>query len=743
MLVLVVAGLAALVLGAPPTVAPLTLSAQSIACGERLEITASVTARFDNPSDPREIAVDGLFVSPDGRTVTVPAFVYQEARRQRDAKGRESVDLVGQPTWKLRFAPRQVGQWRLRLRAKDRDGETTSPEATFTATPGTGHGVIRRAAGTRYFEHADGTPFFPIGHNVAWSHAGGTFDFEQWLTPLPAHGVNLARIWLQWDRNLSLEYKGPRSGCGRYDLANAWRMDQVLDTCRRLGIRVLFTLDSPEPYQKEHYWLGKLTGRPWTDFCAHNVANGGPLKEPREFYTTDEGRRLIRQRLRYIVARWGWDDNLFCWELWNELNVFPEWDKLVPQIAAWHREMAGYLRRLDPAGHLITTSFTNAEGHPDIWSLPELDFVQSHVYSSVDLAGDFPKVTRLMGERYQRPHLYGEFGTRFDWLNQLDQLDPAGVHVHNMMWSAIMAGSAGTPLSWCWEYLDKSRVYQRYGPLAKFTAGVRWPSEGFRPLSVRFAAAPGTAAGPPRDLVLPCGQGAPVGDRVELDLSDPPSALGRFYLYGQAQAAQQKPRVVAVTVPQDCRLVVNIGRVWVKGILEVQLDGRPVFREELPAGPPGQGRYKTAVFDQQWKIWGSDYDLEVPIELPAGRHEVSLYNAGADGITIDRVSISHCLVGPASALRGYGLAGRTMAMAWFQNREHCLRNVAQKREIAPVRGGRVTLSGLPAGPCTVQWWDTWAGRALREERATVTAEGLVLELPELARDVAVKVQPAR
>jgi hypothetical protein len=74
--------------------------------------------------------------------------------------------------------------------------------------------------------------------------------------------MNLVRVWLQWNQVLSIEHK--QTGAGRYDLGNAWRVDYVLDLARRHGLRVLFTCDSPEPYQKVHVYEGHKS-YPWNN----------------------------------------------------------------------------------------------------------------------------------------------------------------------------------------------------------------------------------------------------------------------------------------------------------------------------------------------------------------------------------------------------------------------------------------------------------------------------------------------
>jgi hypothetical protein len=725
---------------AAPAVRDVKLNAQTVACHDRLEVSFSLSGEFSNPFDPSEIQVDGHFTRPDGKTVVMPGFLYQECRRRLTQDGSEVVEKLGEPLWKVRFAPTQPGTWRVVLKARDKSGTTESAPVPFEATPGTSPGYIRRAPGADYFCYEDGTPFFPIGENIAWAGKRGTHDFDGWLPAAGKAGMNLARIWLQWNNILSIEHKG--SGAGRYDLANAWRMDYVLDLARNSGVRVLFTCDSPEPYQKEHYWLGKLTSKPWEN-CPHNAANGGPLKEPVEFYTTEAGHQLIRQRLRYIVARWGWDPNLFCWELWNELNCFPGWDKLVPEIAKWHVEMAGVLRELDPNQHLVTTSFGFADGHPEIWKLKELDFVQSHCYGSKDMAKTLPATTRLMKERYGRPHLIGEFGSALtaDILSKLfTEIDPGGVYLHNALWSTSLSGAAGTPLTWWWDnYVHPQNLYPVFTALARFCEGVPWTTADLKPAQAAVSWVTAPKPSPPRDLVLSCEGSSQVAGNVALDPTDPPDSLGRLYLYGAAQKDQQKPVTIELNRAVPGPLVLRIGRVWVLGILEVNLDGKPILREELPAGE-GKGPWAKSEFDTRWNIWGADYDKDLAIEVPAGKHLVELYNAGRDGITLDRLTLPAYATRDRPNVRCCGLVGKGLALLWFQNGDHTLAALMDKRETVPVEGAKVTVPGIPASACAVEWWDTVTGVVTRTTQERATQAGLSLELPPLPADVACKVR---
>src|SRR4029078_10879940 len=77
---------------------------------------------------------------------------------------------AGGKTWKVRYASPAVGTHQFRSDCSDaRDMGLHGVTGTVQITPYTGknpfykHGPIRVAADHRYFEHADGTPFFWLG----------------------------------------------------------------------------------------------------------------------------------------------------------------------------------------------------------------------------------------------------------------------------------------------------------------------------------------------------------------------------------------------------------------------------------------------------------------------------------------------------------------------------------------------------------------------------------------------------
>jgi endo-1,4-beta-mannosidase len=71
-----------------------------------------------------------------------------------------------------------------------------------------------------------------------------------------------------------------------------------------------------------------------------------------QFFLNPLTREMYRDKIRYVVARWGYSTNIFSWEFWNEIeSVEPK-----EGIFAWMREMTAYLRSVDPWRHLIKSS---------------------------------------------------------------------------------------------------------------------------------------------------------------------------------------------------------------------------------------------------------------------------------------------------------------------------------------------------------------------------------------------------
>lgn len=460
--------------------AGLTLLTPDVRQYERIEIAVSVPATAANPFDPHQAAVDARVTLPSGRTMRVPGFWFQDFTRaieNPEARGTARIERltpVGDPGWRIRFASPEAGRHTVTVDWKIGDRSGSSEPLTVRVQPGERPGVIRASPrNPRYLEHSNGKFFFPIGENLCmYERREGTYYYERLLPKLAANGANYVRLWQ--------EYYAPRdpsvvaspgdgsfagfpletqaTGLGRYDLASAWRLDHVTAQCERLGIfyQLAFEMTVWWQSKQKHRWLRN----------PYNAANGGPCLRPADYFTNERARELVRRRLRYSVARWGWSMHLAAWELWNEVDNSEGFDPAANE--AWHREMAAYLKSIDPWDHLITTSWRD----PRMFALPDIGIVQAHSYwgAGYDAAEYSLQDSDHLMRPFGKPYFFGEQGVGDP--REAAELDPEGSHFHDTIWATALSGAAGTGLYWWWHnYIEPLDLYHHYKGLAAFLAG--------------------------------------------------------------------------------------------------------------------------------------------------------------------------------------------------------------------------------------------------------------------------------
>ena len=198
---------------------------------------ASLTAAAGvNPFDPGEVQVACQFQSPSGRAIMALGFYYQGYRRSLDAGGRERLQAEGAPEWRVRFAPSEPGVWTYRLAVAHRGGNAPAPSSgSFTVTASSGGGWIKvdPTASHRFTivrEGRENVPFIPVGENMCWSEAGGTYDYDRWLPALATAGGNCVRLWVnEFPSSFGVEGGGGAVGDYRGRMDRAWMLDYVLD----------------------------------------------------------------------------------------------------------------------------------------------------------------------------------------------------------------------------------------------------------------------------------------------------------------------------------------------------------------------------------------------------------------------------------------------------------------------------------------------------------------------------------
>lgn len=456
---------------------------------------------FANPFDPNQLDARVEFESPAGVLYTVPAFVYRPFERVLDdgQNPRERLTATGPLELRVRFRPPfgdPEGVWRWRsVITTDTRRESTWNDVSATRDEA-GRGVLRVSPHDhRYLAFEDGSPYLAIGENMAWYDGRGTFAYDQWLERLAASGGNYIRVWMpSWAFGLEwVSREGDTlidSSLGDYTarLDRAWQLDHVLGRAEALGIQVMLTIQNHGPFSTLH--AGQWPDNPY------NQVNGGPLATPTDFFVDPVARELFERRLRYIVARWGHHPNLFCWELWNEVDLVT--DPNTPEVSAWTRDMAKVLRDLDPVDRLISTSLGGveplaawlennvaaiAERQP-FWNLAELDFTQLHLYGFATLELDFTETLLAFAtalHTFDKPTLIAEAGVSAVSAEDSLLQDPDGIGFHDIVWGGVFAGAFGSGMNWWWDHLtDPQDYYVHFASLAELTRGVVFDREAFK-----------------------------------------------------------------------------------------------------------------------------------------------------------------------------------------------------------------------------------------------------------------------
>lgn len=479
-------------------------------------------AAATNPYEPDDVSVEARFTGPDGRERPVRyGFYYEDFAIDEQYlpanDGRYWRALPTPQPWRVRFAPDQAGRWHYVLRVRYRDGTTeTLPARTFTCAASASRGFLRVAPNRRNFIFDSGAPFLAIGSNVDyWGNSAimpppglgvlprntpnlsrcgpdtsrrvlslpatrpsgfSTYSYtayEQVFGELETTGGNYARVWFKefnWDPELYDPATGTHSlgNYARYQ-NRLFDFDRVLAAARQHGIYLHLSL-------LDDFRLWSVGEKPnWLIFPYKVGLN---LKEPVEFFTDARARHLFQNRLRYVVARWGYSPNIVSYELINEgdftdagqtfLQNYGRNGPDFPPLRAWTIEMARYLKDQDPR-HLQALAYGPENAEEFLRDYPRLfDFSVAHDYTSsfhaqVQRSYRAQVLTRLHGRPFQlqefdyAPYLEADYAVKF----------------HVTPWATAFNGSYGIALQLagfanlhhpCWP------AYRYYQPLSRFLA---------------------------------------------------------------------------------------------------------------------------------------------------------------------------------------------------------------------------------------------------------------------------------
>ena len=333
----------------------------------------------------------------------------------------------------------------------------------------------------RYFELDNGAPYIPIGLNLIAPPKGDPALMDEWFGKLAAQGGNYVRIWLGHPF-----FDVEHAASGVYDEERARRIDALLASARRHGIRVKLCIDS-----FRHLGEGTQT---WAAKPLHHIKNGGLATNMADWVNSPACRQRYKGKYDFYAGRYGSDPVIFGWELWNEMNAVMGGD-----VRGWTAEMLSELHRRFPKNLCMQSlgSF-DSDGaraiYGDICRMPANDVAQVHRYldlgaklavcrGPVDLFA-VDAVRELHAFGVKKPILLAESGgvePNHSGPFKLYEKDRDGLILHDVLFAPFFAGAAGPGHIWHWDaYVAKNDLWWHFGRFARAVEGLDPAAEGFQ-----------------------------------------------------------------------------------------------------------------------------------------------------------------------------------------------------------------------------------------------------------------------
>ena len=680
-------------------------------CAVRPLAAAPVTFEFSPPQRrgvespfAREIFADVL--TPAGASLRLPAY------------------FAGRDRWIVRARADQPGEYRLARVIEQRAGVDEPLVVRHRIPPiavverATPLPPVGRAAGdpTR-LAFADGAIYTPIGANLAWAAGGRVTWHVDALQQFAAEQLNWTRIWMCHWGATNLDWlpdamgRSPKPGHLDARIAENW--DRILEAAEAHGVYVQLVLQHHGQYTTGANANWAIN--PWN--AAHR---GGFLATPGDFFTSQRAKALTKQKYRYIIARWSHTPAILAWELFNEVhwtNAYRD-DGNEAAVAAWHAEMAAYIRSIDPYRHLVTTSLDDL--HSPIYAA--MDYYQPHLYAINMLTGvrefEHPFAT------FDRPVFFGEIGD--DKMPVSPAEKAGGSQLIPQVWASLMGPGPNPGQSWLGETFLHTRRLGELGAVARFLRETG--------LATRTGLSPFAPPVLPREttplVIVPGYDWARHREgsvTLPLDGSDS-LALNHIpgILVGSPRSVAEgylREFTLDLTLPQATSATVEFADGGARGAsATVLVDDTVVGSHTWPAlpGAPAFGPQPEGTPQRP---------ASLTFNLPAGPHRLVLRNTGnLDWIQLGRIRLD--LESPLIAAAGKRSDDFIALWVWNKTGVHALAPTA-------AASATVVVPDVPAGDWITVWWD--ADRGVPGERTRVHHPGgtLALPTPPITRHAAV------
>lgn len=378
---------------------------EKVLFGEQYEVSEwSYRSSTPYPDPFNDIELDVLVSGPAGGTWRVPAY------------------WAGGSDWRVRFAPPAPGEYTFRSLCSDvANADLHDQMGRLTARPYSGsspllqHGALGVSPDRRFFQYADGTPFFWLG-DTWWMGLCQRLDwpasFQSLTADRVAKGYSVIQIVAGPPADMdSFDERGMNEGGFPWESEYARINPAYFDMA---DLRIT--------------WLVRSGLMPCILACWG-------------YYLPVMGEHKMKQHWRYLVARWGAYPVIWCLAGEAAMAYYLAADHAsgdnAAQIAGW-TEIGRYVREIDPFHRLITIHPTQV-GRDQVTDDRVLDF--NMLQTGHGGLGSVPNtITMLTREQVREPRmpvLVGEVSYEGFMHGTGDETQRLG------FWAAMLNGAAG------------------------------------------------------------------------------------------------------------------------------------------------------------------------------------------------------------------------------------------------------------------------------------------------------------
>ena len=345
-----------------------------------------------------------------------------------------------------------------------------------------------------YFADENGKTWIPVGCNICFDRNANPSPkarelYDGWMTNFAANGGNFMRLWLSTP---FLDVMPDKA----YEFSEeaTENLKWLVARAETLGIKLKFTFEN---FRR----LGpKTDANPEKGVISFkNTAYAPYAKTMRDVFTSEKCFDIYLAKARHVAEAVGKSDALIAVELWNEITSVDNSE--LGWLGEWSEKMLAELKKLYP-GKMTLQNLGSFSGpgafraYDWMAGLKGNDFMQAHRYFDPGAEMDVcfgpmdvlcaDAVRELRDRRGDCPAVLAETGAverRHVIYSHRYALDKAGVLLHDEIFAAFFAGSAGSGQPWHWDhqYISQHGLWHHFRRFAKAIDGLDPAAEHFRP----------------------------------------------------------------------------------------------------------------------------------------------------------------------------------------------------------------------------------------------------------------------